>query len=209
LAGIDSISGVEIGRQEIKEFVRNPHSNSISDQVCNAIRQHQEFLPEAATTSRLLALDCLTTNRGNRTCVYHHNTKSGKVYDGAEGSKFKVTGVTLARTFKVKGKKGTLRQPGYFNCGCSEEVALLDFFFWKSWKVKNERGDEEGLGSQRVDPRLRLFFAECFMKVTMLMVDDLYANGKAPADREKRCIEWQIRRLKTKLKSLQGVCLRR
>jgi len=162
---------------------------------------HQEFLPEAATFNRRLALHCLTTNRRNRICLYHYFVKNGKIHDGSADSKFKVTGTPYPRTVNKKGKQEIPVATGYMHCGCSEDVALLDFYFWKTWKVMNEAGDEEGLRHQHIEPRLRLFFSKCYEADAMLTVDDLYTGGSVAA--EKQCIKLQIRRLKERLAELE------
>jgi hypothetical protein len=151
-----------------------------------------------------LALRCLKTNRNNIICIYHHNTHSGKKYDGSPSADFKVTGVEEERKVKVKSKAITGSKPkaGYLHCGCSEEIALLDFFFWKTWTASNSKGDVEGLLQQRIEPRPRLFFAQYFMKMTGLKVDDLYTHGKKPEEVKKRILCTQISYLQDQLAAL-------
>jgi len=188
-----------IGNQQIDDFLAN-RNRTISDSITKAIRDHQDLLPRAATTTRELALHCLGTNRGNRWCVYHHVSKSGKIFDGSKDAKFAITGVPLSR--KLTPKKGeTLRRGGHLNCGCSEDMALLDFYFWKTWKVK--KGNvEEGLKNQRIEPRLRLFFAENYTTDSTLTVDDLYTRGKPDNVAKKIRIRQQIKRLSKRLNAL-------
>ena len=77
---------------EIEDFLANQSLIRIDEKIARAVREHQEFLPEAASTNRRLALACLTTNRSNRVCIYHHKNKKGNIYDNSKDAKFKVTG---------------------------------------------------------------------------------------------------------------------
>ena len=152
----------------------------------------------------------LTTNRGNRICIYHHHVKVTKRQQDEEdegSKKFKVTGMPYPRTItKTKGGHGRgSRQAGQFNCGCPEEAALWDFYFWKTMVVTNEDGIAEGLTSaQRIEPRMRLFFIQRYLSDTTLTLDDLYTHGKSPLEVEKRLVQTQIQRLKRRLHILNG-----
>jgi hypothetical protein len=79
-------------------------TGSIRDSVSNAMRQHQDFLPEATTTSHDIALQCLTTNRNNRICIYHHHVKANKSEEESS-KKFKVSGIPYPHTI-TKTKRG-------------------------------------------------------------------------------------------------------
>jgi hypothetical protein len=124
----------------------------------------------------------------------------------ASTRKFKITGVLAKRATKKTKKGGNSDEgvvpKGYLNCGCPEDIALLDFYFWKTWKVK-QGDDEEGLRNQRIDPRLRLFFAEFFTKETTLTVDDLYTKGRTAVEAHKIQLRLKIHRLSKQLKALE------
>jgi hypothetical protein len=157
---------------------------------------------------------CLTTNRNNHICVYHHNIKAKKQLDedDATSKRFKVVGTPYPRTIaRTKSRHSRAsRITGRFNCGCPEEAVLWDFYLWKTMTVKNEDGIEEGLtSSQRIDPRMQLFFIERYSVDTTLTIDDLYMHGKSAEEVEKRLIRTQVKRLKRRLdvltrKSKQG-----
>jgi hypothetical protein len=162
-------------------------------------------LPETATTNREIALTCLTSNRKNKICIYHHHVKPNKNdEDDDMNSKFKVTGMpyprTVAKTQADHSPSG--QQPGQFHCGCSEEMALWDFYFWKTMTA-TEGGVVEGLTSaHRIEPRIRLFFTQRYMMDTTLTIEDVYTHGKSPLEVERRLVETQISRLKMRLKRL-------
>jgi hypothetical protein len=103
-----AVGSLEEGLQDIAECLRGT-TGLMRDSVTNATRQHQEFLPEAATTNRDIALKCLTTNQRNRICVYHHHVKANKSKEES-GKKFKVSGVPYPRTITKteKAKKNAL-----------------------------------------------------------------------------------------------------
>jgi hypothetical protein len=66
------------------------------------------------------------------------------------------------------------------HCGCNVDVALLDFFWWKTWVLHSTRLDlpvSKGLGDKYIPPRVRAFFAQAFIEATGLTIDDLYASG--------------------------------
>lgn len=169
------------------------------------IRENQTFLPRAATTSRLLALEVLETNRYNIFCLYHHTKdKAGKVQDG-EG-RFLINGVPHERQVSQSTKKALRVSPhkGYLNCGCDEEMALLDFFMWKTWSVTAKIDNKivtEGLKEKVWSPRERMFIMKQYRDLTGLTVDDLYAanqsDPKVVINRLKKQITFQLDQLNT------------
>jgi hypothetical protein len=197
----------EIGREEIADCLLSGNSK-ISDTIANAARTYQEFLPEAATTSRRIALMFLTSNRANRICIYHHHVKTNKTQqdeEDARNKKFKITGMPYPRTVaKTKaGHDPGDQHPGQFHCGCPEEAVLWDFYFWKTMTATGEGGVVEGLTSaHRIEPRIRLFFTQRYTLDTTLTIDDIYSNGKKRAEVEERLVKTQIKRLKMRLKAL-------
>ena len=119
-------------------------------------------------------------NRGNSICLHHkHHRGSTKVRDGFNnGTKHVLVGVPHDNI--VSSSKGTNQTAGegYLHCGCHINVALLDFFWWKTWVLKSPRADfeySEGMGVEVTPPRVRAFFAAGFMEATGMTLDDLYA----------------------------------
>lgn len=177
-----------------------------------AVKDHQWFMPRAATTSRALALEVLKTTQGNQFCVWHHeHDKGGKKHDLAEGP-YQVTGTPFPRLSDKMLKKMTAdnrtqmleERRGILSCGCPIDVALLDLYLWKSWSVRNRSGQTEGLSKQRIDPRVRLFIAEGYKMHAGLTVDDLYTNGKDEREATKLRLHAQIARLVAEYDSIAG-----
>ena len=189
------------------------------------VRENQSIGREAATKSRELALECLTTQNFNIFCRYHHEIdKKGKKIDGKEGEKFVLNGVPLprktvhpeaAKALKKKKsalytRKGEFRNPrlcdGYLNCGCQVDNALLDFFFWKTWTLTGTvNGEEvtESMGEQHIPPRLRAFVVKAFKEWTGLTVDDLYTGIHTPKYHQEHVYYKQLTVLLEKYNALQ------
>jgi hypothetical protein len=118
----------------------------------------------------------------------------------------------------MQGKKG---RKGYLDCGCKEEVALMDFYFWKTWtlpgviiKGKGENKVKvnitDTMMSHRLGPRERAFVIEAFKKATLLTIDDLYSKGDWKGDTEERVLTLQLNRLVSKInekRALKGKAL--
>jgi len=92
----------------------------------------------------------------------------------------------------------------FLTCGCPTDVALLDLYLWKTWTVSNNTGQSEGLRSQRIDPRTRLFIAEAYRTHAGLTVDDLYTKGQKEPEVTKRRLHAQIQRLVAEYDSVAG-----
>jgi hypothetical protein len=160
----------------------------IPDTICRAIKDHQSFLPRAATTSRELALACLKTNRRNTFCVFHHtHDKKGQIYDGSTKAKHLVTGVPVGRIAKKKRHDKEEAREGFLSCGCTIDAALFDFYLWKTWTATNDKGETEGLGSQCFDPRTRWFLVKnAYGDDAALTVDDFYSNDTSTREATKK-----------------------
>lgn len=194
----------ETGRTLIEAYLHDPNHDTtiITDDIACAVREHQSFLPEAATTDRALALRCLSTNRRNTICIHHHKTHSGKNYDGGPKARFMVTGVDQPRMVKMKKNSVSRLAQGFLSCGCSKEIALFDFFFWKTATAQNSKGTVEGLLTMRIEPRPRIFFWDFFKQYTGLTIDDLYTHGRPSVAVRKQRLCTQIERLKDNLAAL-------
>ncbi|KAF8331199.1 hypothetical protein F5887DRAFT_922790 [Amanita rubescens] len=191
------------------------------------IRENQSLVPEAATRSRGLALECLTTQNFNVFCPYHHTIdKAGTKTDGKDGQKYVLNGVPLPRetvhpdaikALKTKKSalytsKGEFRSPrlrdGYLNCGCEIDEALMDFYFWKTWTltgVVNGEKVTESMRDQRFPPRLRAFLVKHFQDWTCLTIDDLYTGSyyRTPEHHQGAMYFKQLERILAKYNDLQ------
>lgn len=193
------------GNAAIDAFLSNPSKSPLDIVLRKQIRDHQDLLPRAATTTRELALSILTTNRDNKFCLYHHSTqKAGLIIDG-EG-KYKLNGVPYPRLV-AKTKNVVVNSPdGYMNCGCNEDVALTDFYFWKTWKLTCiETGTvvTESLKDQKFSPRERAFIVAAFNDSAGLTIDDLYSGKKDARAHSKALLKLQINRLQEKLEAME------
>jgi hypothetical protein len=189
----------------INAFLSNPSKNALEHTLCRQIRDHQDLLPRAATTTRRLALSVLTTNRANTFCLYHHSTqKAGLIVDGQ--GKYKHNGVPYPRLVAKTKKEVVLPRDGYMHCGCKEDVALADFCFWKTWKLTcSETGTAvtESLKDHKFAPCERAFIAAFFNDVTELTINDLYSGKKDPRVHRKALLRLQANRLVEKLKKME------
>ncbi|KAG6809042.1 hypothetical protein H0H92_001828 [Tricholoma furcatifolium] len=171
----------EAAKDAIDAFLRRPHATTIDTRLRRYIRENQSFMPIAATKTRKLALHVLTSNRGNVMCIYHHVVeKTGYLIDG-EGD-YRLNGVPLPRNVNHVISDGVKRAKGHLHCGCNEDVALLDFYFWKSWslsgKLPNGSRVTETLKDQMLHPRIRAFVVDQFQSWTGLTIEDIYQGDK-------------------------------
>jgi hypothetical protein len=193
------------------------------------MRMSSAFCPEAATSSRALAIHCLTTNRSNTMCLYHHKLdKAQRVSDEAlakpdaaktdaeEGdggdaekdvdsgtkpikSKFQVTGVPYMRRVTAGGALVSL-SAGILHCGCCEDEALLDFWWFKTGEITSAfSGVTEGWLTDVLAPRPRALLSKSFCGISGLTIDDLYTTDASgnPRSVESR-LNLQITRLQAR-----------
>jgi hypothetical protein len=159
------------------------------------------FCPCAATTTRSLALHCLTTNRGNILCLYHQKlNKAGRSSDegqklqGGKQAKFKfqVTGVPYMRRIADRNQPPLATVPGFLHCGCAEDDALLDFWWFKTGKITSPiNGITEGWLTDLLEPRSRAIMANIFREVSGVCIDSLYSEI---GDRTVRTPEFLLNR---------------
>ena len=191
---------------EVNESIRNPYISRLSVGTRSAIRTHQALAPTAATTFRSLALDVLTTNRGNVLCPYHQEMDKR----GATDSKYLVNGVPQPRMVADKKKSAKSAEhkkrleEGFLHCGCPMDAALWDFFFWKSLTLTATINDAEVTEHvPRWTPRDRAFFLKIFEQYTFLKVDDLYTRNKSQEDYELRMVLTQLHRVLDRVNELR------
>src|ERR1700677_549373 len=110
------------------------------------------------------------TNCVNKICLYHQGTqKAGGVING-EG-KYLLNGVPYKHVATRTKKDNARVQDGYMHCGCSEDVALANFYIWKTWKLtclETGKAMTELLRDQRLAPCERAFVAAFFEDISGL-----------------------------------------
>jgi hypothetical protein len=197
----------------VKRYLEEPDRITIPYKWRRLIREIQEVCPKAANTTRQLALHCLETNRGNRICPYHgEKDKGGTLCDitTTEKSPHRVTGTPFERQVNNKRLNKTYeRRKHILDCGCTEDDALLDFYWWKQITVISPSTKvEEGWKEQRLDPRARSFMKSEWEYISGLTVNDIYTNGKSQlqfeATRYARQIKLLQRNLETAKKELSA-----
>ncbi|KAG6822826.1 hypothetical protein H0H92_012425 [Tricholoma furcatifolium] len=186
-------------QEALDEFLHRPNTTVINTTLRRMIRDNQEFMPRAANSSRKLAIELLSNNRTNVMCLYHHiHDRDGAGQDGT--GKYVLNGMPNPRLINQSKSDGIEPETGFLHCGCTEENALFDFFFWKTWELSAE--DEDGtvikgsLRDQMLTPRLRAFFVQEFKKWTGVSVDDLYQNRMSKKEYSVKLYEKQIRLVK-------------
>ncbi|KAJ7363738.1 hypothetical protein DFH08DRAFT_681680, partial [Mycena albidolilacea] len=102
-------------------------TNKIPPMLRQLMRLVAEVAPHCATTSKQLALHILTTQQGKTHCCFHNikcGTKGEKESDGP---------VAIVRVVYSKAVVPT--QNGFLHCGCDEQAALWEFFWFKTWTM--------------------------------------------------------------------------
>jgi hypothetical protein len=190
---------IEEGRKAIKLFLKD--GTPIPDSIRRDIRMCDELLPEAATTTRKLALHILTSNRDNLQCLYHSG--GGKEYrlEGEEeGRPHQVTSIFAQAVKNEEKGDGVQPEPGLMHCGCDIETALWDFFFFKTWTVstRDKTHCEGMMNVTRFKPRDREFVVQGYTLATGLHIDDIYTTHLADwydASNHRRLLLVQIAKL--------------
>ncbi|KAF8332477.1 hypothetical protein F5887DRAFT_1080869 [Amanita rubescens] len=182
---------------EVNEFIQRPLSSRLSIPTRSAIRTHQALAPTAATTSRSLALNVLTTNRRNVLCPYHQEVDKKGITD----SKYLVNGVPLPRMIAETKKDANSPEhrkrleDRFLHCGCPMDAVLWDFFFWKSLTLTATINDKEVTEPvSRWTPRDRAFILKIFEEYTFLNVNDLYTGNRSPEEHKERLALIQAQR---------------
>ncbi|KAF8885614.1 hypothetical protein BD779DRAFT_1442259 [Infundibulicybe gibba] len=163
------------GEKFINNFLRTGGRQEIPVRMRKKIREIQELLPRAATTSKELAYSIFWTSQGNSICRYHQKFRGHKQHDGEHtgAAPYIVQGPAYSKSLK-----GTA-SPGHMHCGCSIDVVLMDFFFWKTWSVRSTHPDfeevEESMRDEVFPARMRSFVVQAYAIGTALELDDLYA----------------------------------
>ncbi|KAF8881349.1 hypothetical protein BD779DRAFT_1445624, partial [Infundibulicybe gibba] len=152
------------------------------------IREVQELLPEAATTSPALALSIFYTVRKNYICRYHQKYRNHHQHDGFRGG-YIVKGPAYKKDYEADP------EPGHMHCGCAIDVVLAEFFFWKTWTASSTRSDvklKESMRDEVIPARLRAFIVQEYMKATCLKLEVLYGEDWGTTEYNRRIMNWQM-----------------
>lgn len=154
------------------------------------IRVVEEFCPEAASTTKALALHCLTSRYGNIVCLYHtSHDKSGKVNDTKPRRKHQVTGVPWERLINAKDRPPNTPlhelAPKATNCGCHQDDVLWDFYWWKTTCLYSPTLNiTEDWGATRLEPRGRGLVVQFLQTFACSKLRDIY-SGTVDANRTR------------------------
>ncbi|KAG6821923.1 hypothetical protein H0H92_016109, partial [Tricholoma furcatifolium] len=97
-------------QEALDEFVHRPNTTVINSTLRRLIRENQEFMPKAATTTRKLAIEVLSNNRTNIMCLYHHiHDRDGAGQDGT--GKYKLNGMPNPRLVNHSKADGIEPEP--------------------------------------------------------------------------------------------------
>jgi hypothetical protein len=201
------------GRNAIREFLKD-NNKKIDPSIRRMARTDPTYLPEAATTSRRLAIHFVTSKEGNIQCGYHaYKNKSTFMRDGWGKVGQQIRGVPGKRKISAgKGKKaGVVKPPakGLGNCGCKIEDILLEFVLWKRIKIQGTVGgstvEEMMVTQDYLEPRDRSFFFEALRGLTSgVTLDDFFMHGGSGPHQEMKIAKKQalycLRVLNTKYK---------
>ncbi|KAJ7787751.1 hypothetical protein B0H14DRAFT_2395218, partial [Mycena olivaceomarginata] len=159
----------------VNNFLANPtrKANKIPPTLRRLMRLVAEVVPRCATTSKQLALHILTTQQGNIQCRFHEikrGTKGAKECDGPGA----IVGVAYSKAVVPT-------QNGFLHCGCDEQAALWEFFWFKTWTVTSTNPKIKGFDRMGRDAndvltaRQRAFFSHAYTAGTLLQIDDIYS----------------------------------
>jgi hypothetical protein len=79
------------------------------------------------------------------------------------------------------GKAVVPTQNGFLHCGCDEQAALWEFFWFKTWTVTSTNPKIKGFNRMGRDAndvltaRQRAFFSQAYSAGTLLKIDDIYS----------------------------------
>ncbi|KAF8194274.1 hypothetical protein K438DRAFT_1797586, partial [Mycena galopus ATCC 62051] len=122
-------------------------------------------------------------------------TLEAKQMDGYTTSKYLVEGVALpslknneekskARKKKngTQTRRNTPERVGFLDCGCDEDMALMDFIWFKTWTVTSKKPGWPMVEDMKGDvfgARHRAFFTQAFSAATGLRTEDYFSVNPA------------------------------
>ncbi|KAJ7574956.1 hypothetical protein C8J56DRAFT_901642 [Mycena floridula] len=147
-----------------------------------------ELYPQIARQFRSLLVALMTVPKGNISCRFHSLTTKGETAETATAAyeDHEISGLSGPRIFKVKLDDTNERMPGFLNCGCDEEPALLEVILWKEGLLRATLIDKEGRSKNVVegwrgmvvDPRDRLYWFQTYMSLLPgVEFDDLFTHS--------------------------------
>jgi hypothetical protein len=179
------------------------------------------YLPEAASTSRKVAVHFLTSSEGNLQCGYHaFKNKSTCMRDGWGKEGTRLRGVPGKKKMwdakkkadeadeekkldgtKKKSQKGLLLHPAkdLRNCGCRTEDILLEFILFKHLKIRGMVDgscvEEMMMGTQDYqEPRDRSFMFEAIRTLTPnFSLNNFFKHTNNEATQEVKIAKKQAR----------------
>lgn len=171
----------ENAEDAVDKFLNHPKrkSNRIPSQLRRLMRMVAEVVPRCATTSKELALHILTTQRGKMSCRFHdikRGTKGAKEVDRLGC----IVGVAYT---KFTGSAEPTA--GFLHCGCDENAALWEFFWFKTWTIASQNPNIKSFEGMRpeandvLNARQRAFFSQAYVVGTLLHIDDIYSANPA------------------------------
>jgi hypothetical protein len=186
----------------IKKFLAE--GKSIDPSIRRMARIDPTYLPEAASTSRKVAIHFLTSNDGNTQCGYHaFKNKSTFVRDGWGKEGIQIRGVPGKKKVSAGKKKSdetkkTVRPAkGLGNCGCRLEDILLEFILSKRLKIRGMIGgskvEEMMMGTQDYqEPRDRSFTFEAIRGLApCFTLNDFFKHDNTEATKEMKIAKKQ------------------
>ncbi|KAJ7838621.1 hypothetical protein B0H14DRAFT_3459255 [Mycena olivaceomarginata] len=170
--------------KELVKFNNTAPEKKYSISISNRrlLRKVAEILPACATMSRMTTKHILS------------DIDNFTHFDGWTSSKFAVDGVALVAFEKQKQKKGKKggksdgpdERPagrlGFLDCGCDEDVALSDFMWFKTWKVKSTNPKfpvEEGMKNDVFSARHPWGTPEYEIRLRSIQVERIMAQLNA------------------------------
>ncbi|KAF8166340.1 hypothetical protein K438DRAFT_1617060, partial [Mycena galopus ATCC 62051] len=185
----------------VDNFLENParKTKKIPPKLRRLMRLVAEVVPRCVTTSKQLALHILTTQQGKIHCRFHdlkRGTKGAKESDGPGA----IVGVAYSKAVVPT-------QDGFLHCGCDEQAALWEFFWFKTWTVTSTHPKIKGfdrLGPDANDvltARQRAFFSQAYSAGTLLQIDDMY-SADPPYGSEEQFIHLRMIQLERMLFTL-------
>ncbi|KAJ7758583.1 hypothetical protein B0H14DRAFT_2404403, partial [Mycena olivaceomarginata] len=165
-------------------------ANKIPPRLRRLMRMVAEVVPRCATSSKELALHILTTQQGLIHCRFHElkrGTKGAKDFD----SPALIVGVPYSKNMVPADQ-------GFLHCGCDENAALWELFWFKTWTVTSANPRIPGFQRMRADAsdvlntRQCAFFSQAFVAGSLLEIKDMYSEDPAHDS-----VEWltHLRRL--------------
>ncbi|KAJ7871228.1 hypothetical protein B0H14DRAFT_3439677 [Mycena olivaceomarginata] len=161
----------------VTNFLKSPtrKANRIPPKLRRLMRLVAEVVPRCATTSKELALHILTTQQGKIHCRFHE--------------------------IKPYSKAAVPAGSGFLHCGCDEQAALWELFWFKTWTVASRNPKYTGFDRMGRDAndvltaRQRAFFSQAYSTGTLLQINDMYSATYDSVDHMTRLRRVQLERM--------------